>query len=253
MIWLIDSTALAARDLHCSLAFGAATSNYQSRPAVVLRNHKALRAWPVTRFPDTLYRAQRQAGAFDHCQVVSDVLAVFQAVDGDQLEKRHAQHQLRGCVQGNRPAAEYICQFQSLAPRTGFDEEALMDRFRSGLSAELRLRLASQLQQPETLHDLARAAGILDLQLREEEPRSTRQASRPPPVTGPAPSVPLSRPAPAPSAPTPKPPAPGTKLSAEERERRLRSGACLYCGGPGHRLDSCPKRAKNWARRTPPC
>ena len=39
------------------------------------------------------------------------------------------------------------------------------------------------------------------------------------------------------------------KLTAEERQRRLAEGLCLYCGGPGHLSLNCPIRKEKAAAR----
>jgi len=34
------------------------------------------------------------------------------------------------------------------------------------------------------------------------------------------------------------------KLTADERKRRLDNNLCMFCGGPSHFADNCPKKAK---------
>ncbi|KAL1256383.1 hypothetical protein QQF64_009474 [Cirrhinus molitorella] len=45
-----------------------------------------------------------------------------------------------------------------------------------------------------------------------------------------------------------------TKLTVEERERRLKGNLCLYCGQPGHIRANCPTRPPqppaSWPRST---
>ena len=41
----------------------------------------------------------------------------------------------------------------------------------------------------------------------------------------------------------------GQKLPTDERERRIRLGLCLYCGGIGHMANSCPKKNAYGAHR----
>jgi len=34
------------------------------------------------------------------------------------------------------------------------------------------------------------------------------------------------------------------KLTADECKRRLKNNLCMFCGGPGHFVDNCPKKTK---------
>ena len=40
------------------------------------------------------------------------------------------------------------------------------------------------------------------------------------------------------------------RLSADERQRRMREGRCYYCGEPGHRVASCPAKSPRPSRPT---
>ena len=41
----------------------------------------------------------------------------------------------------------------------------------------------------------------------------------------------------------------GHKLPSDERERRIRLGLCLYCGGAGYVANGCPKKSAYGALR----
>ncbi|ORY54071.1 hypothetical protein BCR35DRAFT_244818, partial [Leucosporidium creatinivorum] len=39
------------------------------------------------------------------------------------------------------------------------------------------------------------------------------------------------------------------KVTEEEKQKRMRDGLCLYCGGAGHILNTCPKRPASSSAR----
>ncbi|KAL0168962.1 hypothetical protein M9458_037184, partial [Cirrhinus mrigala] len=101
---------------------------------------------------------------------------------------------------------------------------------RKGLNPDLQLELACR-DEDLTLHQ------YIDLSIRVDNVMRARRTSILASLT---PSSPLS------AAPLEAPAEPmqlgATKLSLEERERRLRSHLCLYCGQAGHIRANCPTR-----------
>ncbi|KAL0149071.1 hypothetical protein M9458_055686, partial [Cirrhinus mrigala] len=129
--------------------------------------------------------------------------------------------------QGRRTAADYALSFRTLAAQSGWNDGPLKLHYRKGLNADLQVELA------------CRDEGLpleqyIDLSVRVDNIMRSRKPNRqfvtlPPPM-----SV-------ADAAPEPMQIG-ATKLSVEERERRLRGNLCLYCGQPGHIRATCPTR-----------
>lgn len=157
------------------------------------------------------------------------------SVKGDEAASRLAR--LR---QGGRSVTEYAIQFKTLAASCGWNEEALRAMFREGLSFDIQDEIATH-ELPKTLE------GFIDLAIRVESRlhlRQRRLTSRPswgledtqpfkpqqPPLSPQMDSEPmqLGR----------------LHLSAQERQHRLVKGLCLYCGGSGHFVQSCPLKAR---------
>ncbi len=96
--------------------------------------------------------------------------------------------------------------------------------YRKGLSAELQLELACR-DEGRTLEKFINITICIDNLL------CSRRSSRSPLTSG---STTVSE---------PEPMHIGiTRLSSEEKERRIRNHLCLYCGQSGHLRVSCPTR-----------
>ena len=164
-----------------------------------------------------------------------------------------AQSKLMTISQGNRSVAEYSVEFRLLAAECNWNDEALSCAFRRGLNNPIKDQIL--LNQPDSLAALISLALFVDSRLRskdiEKQPSGTSTtfkntsdsrvtiATRPPPTRG-------------------KPPPPKTvfdesepmqlgrsRLSSDERQRRIRNRLCLYCGGADHQLQTCSVRPKD--------
>ena len=168
---------------------------------------------------------------------------------------------LHSIKQGGRSIADYTLEFRTLAADSGWDDVALRSAYRRGLSEEIKDLLVRD--RPTSLNDLAYLAYQMDERLRErrlERAQRTISAVRMPSVrSGTSPSRPQG--------PTPAPVLSSTgaglsrtieeeepmqlgrsRLSPEVREQRFRERLCLYCGGNGHLIRSCPVRPNDPAR-----
>ncbi|XP_038149046.1 uncharacterized protein LOC119788602 isoform X1 [Cyprinodon tularosa] len=144
--------------------------------------------------------------------------------------------------QGNKSAAELAIEFRTLAADSGWNETALKGAFQHSLSEKLKDELACR-EEPETLDQLINLAIRIDNRLRERNRQ--RNIASPHQAFAMTPS-PQSQPRP----PSPEPMQIGrARLSPEERQRRLSSGCCLYCGHSGHFISTCPVRPKAFARQ----
>uniref|UniRef100_A0A3B1JAD9 CCHC-type domain-containing protein n=1 Tax=Astyanax mexicanus TaxID=7994 RepID=A0A3B1JAD9_ASTMX len=143
--------------------------------------------------------------------------------------------------QGNRSVSDYALEFRTLAAGSGWNEPALRVMFRNGLRADVLselackddglpldelISLAIRLDQLKQSSVPGRRAGIPTPHLATPRasgytPRSTFREEEPMQVDA-------------------------TRLSSEEKRRRLQAGLCFYCGRAGHMLRecrSCPPRA----------
>uniref|UniRef100_A0A672F1J4 CCHC-type domain-containing protein n=1 Tax=Salarias fasciatus TaxID=181472 RepID=A0A672F1J4_SALFA len=170
--------------------------------------------------------------------------------------RREAGNALMNLCQGRRRVVDYAVELKILALKSGWNSEALIDKFQHGLSDAVKDRLFL-LDIPDNLDDLIALAIKIDNRLleRERERVLNKTSSRPtehrrchtaptgswcfPPRSFDAdPDTPSST-------PSEKLGEVGrARLSPEERERRFRQQRCLYCGQHGHLLASCPVKGQ---------
>uniref|UniRef100_A0A8C6NRN6 CCHC-type domain-containing protein n=1 Tax=Nothobranchius furzeri TaxID=105023 RepID=A0A8C6NRN6_NOTFU len=149
-------------------------------------------------------------------------LAEFKLTFGSDISPMDISRRLWTLSQGQRTVAEMTLDFRTLVARSAWNEEALIAAFTEALNSRIRNQLA-MCPEPQSLEGLIKLAISLDKRHRE------LHVPTPTPSTG---SV---------SQPPEEPMQLGkTKLSKEEREHRMRSGLCMYCGGSGHFAKACP-------------
>ncbi|KAI2662464.1 Retrotransposon-derived protein PEG10 [Labeo rohita] len=129
--------------------------------------------------------------------------------------------------QGRRLAADYTLDFRTLAAQSGWNDGPLKLHYRKGLNPDLQVELACR-DEGLSLNQ------YIDLSIRIDNVMRTRRPTR-------SFTVPLPPPQPATSGPEPMQLG-TTRLSVEERERRIRNRLCLYCGEAGHIRATCPTR-----------
>uniref|UniRef100_A0A8C6PCD2 Gypsy retrotransposon integrase-like protein 1 n=1 Tax=Nothobranchius furzeri TaxID=105023 RepID=A0A8C6PCD2_NOTFU len=139
--------------------------------------------------------------------------------------------------QGRLSIAEFSIEFRTLAATSTLDEASLKGAFTQALNEQLQDQLAF-CQEPPDLESL------IALCSRMEKRHKARQRGN----NFPLPSR-LNCPQNVnPAAPAPPPSEPmqigRARLTQEERNKRMSSGACLYCGMPGHFVANCPKQLK---------
>ncbi|KAI2646312.1 Transposon Tf2-6 polyprotein [Labeo rohita] len=142
-------------------------------------------------------------------------------------ESSEAGEKIMALRQGRRTAADYALDFRTLAAQSGWNDGPLKLHYRKGLNPDLQVELACRDE------DLS-LKQYIDLSIRVDNVMRARKPARtftPLPLTQPS------------ALPAPEPMQLGTtKLTVEERERRLRNNLCLYCGQPGHLRATCPTR-----------
>ncbi|KAJ8333220.1 hypothetical protein SKAU_G00421160 [Synaphobranchus kaupii] len=163
---------------------------------------------------------------------------------------RDATQRLLQVRQGNRSVAEMAIQFRTLAAESQNDT-SLQGAFRQALSEELKDQLATR-EESNSLNSLISLAIAIDnrLRIRARErgrnpgrhlPSDTPNVRQHTSVTGSRASSGVSEEEPMQLG--------RVSVDAEERQRRLRTRSCFYCGKPGHQIASCPIRPKEWARQ----
>ncbi|KAL0152283.1 hypothetical protein M9458_052006 [Cirrhinus mrigala] len=151
----------------------------------------------------------------------------FKEVFQPSTESGEAGELIMALRQGRRTAADYALSFQTLAAQSGWNDEPLKLHYRKGLHPDLQVELACR---DENLS----LEAYIDLSIRVD---SVMRARKPGRLPTPVPAVAFTNEA------APEPMQLGaTKLSLEERERRLRGNLCLYCGLAGHIRANCPTR-----------
>ncbi|KAL0202757.1 hypothetical protein M9458_000775, partial [Cirrhinus mrigala] len=154
-------------------------------------------------------------------------LRSFKEVFQPTPESSEAGEQIVALRQGRRTAAEYALDFRTLAAQSGWNDGPLKLHYRKGLNSDLQVELACR-DENLSLNQ------YIDLSIRVDNVMHARKPSRP--------FTPTFQPQPSASS-APEPMQLGTtKLTTEERERRLCNHLCLYCGQPGHIRATCPTR-----------
>lgn len=135
-----------------------------------------------------------------------------------------AESTLHALRQGHQPVEDYVAEFCLWATDTGWNDAALQDQFRLGLSEDLMNELA-HVGVPSSLENLVNLAIQLDRRFRER--RAEKAGISIPPTNRQARPVQLGL--------------LRSPLSSEEKLRR-QENLCLYCGVAGHYLQNCPVR-----------
>ncbi|KAL0164219.1 hypothetical protein M9458_039972, partial [Cirrhinus mrigala] len=151
----------------------------------------------------------------------------FKEVFQPSTENGEAGEQIMALRQGRRTAADYALSFRTLAAQSGWTDEPLKLHYRKGLHPDLQMELACR-DEGLSLEQ------YIDLSIRVDNLMRARKPGRPFTV------VPLA--ASSTEASSEPMQLGATKLTLEERERRLRGNLCLYCGLAGHIRATCPTR-----------
>ncbi|KAI2650806.1 Transposon Tf2-6 polyprotein [Labeo rohita] len=157
----------------------------------------------------------------------ANFLRSFKEVFQPAPEGSEAGEQIVALQQGRRTAAEYALDFGTLAAQSGWNDGPLKLHYRKGLNADLQVELACR-DEGLSLNQYINLSIRIDKVMRSRKPGRSFPA--------------MFQPQPSASS-NPEPMQLGTtRLTVEERERRLRSNLCLYCGQAGHIRANCPTR-----------
>ncbi|KAL0175542.1 hypothetical protein M9458_027872, partial [Cirrhinus mrigala] len=154
-------------------------------------------------------------------------LQSFKAVFQPNPESSKAGELIVALKQGRRTAADYALDFRTLAAQSGWNDGPLKLHYRKGLNPDLQVELACR-DENLPLNQYIDLSIRVDNVMRARKPARTYMP------------LPLSQPS---TMTTPETMQLGTtKLTVEERVRRIKNHLCLYCGQPGHLRATCPTR-----------
>ena len=145
--------------------------------------------------------------------------------------------------------SEYIAKFQPLASQSGWNEVALLARFKDGLSSDVKSLLTAQMHNLKTLRDAQAAAStayqnhvsrVRDQRFGNRSHHSNNSWSRRTATTAATSSAAASS-----STDMDLDTVRVKHITAEEKQRRRDNKLCLYCGGKNHFAGDCPvKKAR---------
>lgn len=168
---------------------------------------------------------------------------------GDPHAQRHAQIALARLKQGRASVSSFAARFRRISIDTGYNDLSLIERFRNGLNDDVKDVLATALEEPVELEPFISLCVRIDDRLYGR--RLEKMSAKPLRYNGNEFKQPFRERKDSNAGPVPMEldstailPGNRSKLTQEERQRRLREKLCLYCAKPGHRAVDCPE-AKN--------
>lgn len=163
----------------------------------------------------------------------------FKEMFDDPNSTQHACDQLSRLRQGKGSVTSFATKFRRLAPETGYNDTALIQLFRNGVSDEVKDALSYSLDEPSQFESFVKLAIKIDQRLFDRKMEKGNnshfkpsQNSGAPRSSGPSP---MNLDAMSSETQIGK----FKKLSKEEKQRRVDNNLCLYCGSNQHLLDGC--------------
>lgn len=233
-----DPTQAQAFVTSCRLQFSLQPRTFSTEGAKVAYaiTHLTGRArlWGTAEFE----RQTLACSSFD--LFAKEILKVFD-LESTPAEKSQGLLNIR---QGRRTVADYSIHFRTRAMRTSWNMEALVSVFYHSLADYIKDELVSH-DTPTTLDEAIALAIRIDrrIQTRRRE-RGRLNLPTTSPKHNPAPILPTSV-TPSSQLDLSEPMEIGRASTyPAERQRRISLNLCLYCGGEGHRVATCPVKAE---------
>ena len=230
------------------LVFNAQPSRFQHEASKIAYVASLLEGPPLSYF-----NALHEQDSPD-VQTFASLSAELKRIYDHPIRGQQAGQQLMRLRQSRRSVREFASEFRALAVESGWNEQALLTAFQTGLNRTIGREMALRKEQLSLDEAITTAIKISD-QLAQWQAEPSPSGPTAPPVGGNG----AIRPA---ESRYPLPPAESTgslgeepmqlgraRLTPDERLRRRKMGVCLYCGQPGHYLATCPTRPKEMAHQ----
>lgn len=186
------------------------------------------------------------------CQSYSSFTTEMKRIFDHPIQSKEAGQRLFTLRQGPNSVAQYALNFRIAAAESGWDQTALQGAFFHGLNENIKDELAAR-DECKDLETLISLTIRLDNRLRERRREKLSRSSSSPMSVSVSPTVPFTKRDSdhAPSAATQEEPMQLGRLGLDpaERQRRLVSRLCFYCGGSDHFRDQCKVRPKDQAHQ----
>uniref|UniRef100_A0A3B5KXT1 CCHC-type domain-containing protein n=1 Tax=Xiphophorus couchianus TaxID=32473 RepID=A0A3B5KXT1_9TELE len=224
----------------CTIIFNHSPQSFlhDGRKISFILSHLSGKAleWAEARFPNSA----------DYGYSFDDFLDEFKQAFNQDTDKTSDSRSLLELKQGRRSVAEFAIDFRIKAAASGWGQTALKSAYFHALNDSIKDELAV-LDEPKTLEELINLTIRLDNRLRSRNRErakschpfvrscSDKTSNSAFPSSEPAETEPMQ--------------IGSTRLSPEERLRRFKENLCLYCGESGHRISTCPSKAKAVVRQ----
>ena len=152
-------------------------------------------------------------------------------------EAVEAKEALRTLYQGSKTVPEYTARFQEVAPRTGYSEADLRDRFYEHLATKVKDELVHTERPTKSLSELIKVASDVDTRIRQRATEKARELGKAPPASS---NRTFTFSAPAPTAPSRDPNAMDVDAAKMGNGKtrfdylRWMTGKCFGCGATDH-------------------
>lgn len=176
---------------------------------------------------------------------VAALVRILENAFGDPDREATAEKKIKNIKQGNREFSVYYAEFQRYAADLDWNEKAKKSALTDGLCDEIQTLLLSADQPPKDLNEYAMFLQRMDNRIRLHKAKKGGQRTTTTTTTTSraTTSTATSSSRPRPNSPEPMDLSAGAgkrRITAEERQKRMQEGRCLYCGGLGHLVRQCP-------------